>query len=258
MDLELQGKVVWVTGASDGLGAATARRLAEEGAQLALCARGQERLEAVARELTQKGAAVLAVPTDVSKAAEVERFAHAALERFKVVDAIINNAGTAASLPFPELNDAAWQADLDLKLFGAIRLIRAALPHFPVSGGSILNMLAVGAKTPGARSAPSSVSRAAGMALTKTLSKELGPRSIRVNAVLIGLVESGQWQRKAAAEKRDVKELYAQMVKDFGVPLGRVARAEELADLAAFLVSRRSAYITGTAINFDGGLSPAV
>jgi NAD(P)-dependent dehydrogenase (short-subunit alcohol dehydrogenase family) len=102
------------------------------------------------------------------------------------------------------------------------------------------------------------VSRAAGMALTKVLSRELGPRGIRVNAVLIGLVESGQWDRRAAGRGIGTGELYQEMGAGSGIPLGRVGRAEEFADLAAYLLSPRSSYVTGTAINLDGGLSAAV
>jgi NAD(P)-dependent dehydrogenase (short-subunit alcohol dehydrogenase family) len=102
------------------------------------------------------------------------------------------------------------------------------------------------------------VSRAAGLALTKVLSKELGPRGVRVNAVLIGLVESGQWERTAAAQGIGTAELYQRMSQGAGIPLGRVGRAEEFADLVAFLLSPRSSYVSGTAINLDGGLSAAV
>lgn len=114
------------------------------------------------------------------------------------------------------------------------------------------------AKAPGAGSTPTSVSRAAGLALTKALSKELGPDNIRVNAVLVGLVESGQWTRQAEQRGIAVEELYATMGRDSGIPLGRVGRAEEFADLVAFLLSDRAGYVTGTGINFDGGLSPVV
>jgi len=105
---------------------------------------------------------------------------------------------------------------------------------------------------------PTSVSRAAGMALTKALSKEVGPRNVRVNAVLIGLVESGQWDRLAAASGTPVEQLYETMAKNSGIPLGRVGRAEEFADLAAFLLSPRAGYVSGTAINLDGGLCAVV
>jgi NAD(P)-dependent dehydrogenase (short-subunit alcohol dehydrogenase family) len=235
-----------------------ARRLASEGARLALCARRETQLNAFADELRRTGAEVLAVPTDVTQAAALERFAQAATERFGRLDALINNAGSGAAQPFDAVDDAAWAADFELKLFAAIRLTRAALPLLRASRGAVLNILALAAKAPGARTLPSSVTRAAGMALSKALSRDFGPLGVRVNAVLIGIVDSAQWERRARDRNVPLQALYEQMAKDLPIPLGRVGKAEELADLAAFLVSPRAAYITGTAVNFDGGLSPAV
>jgi NAD(P)-dependent dehydrogenase (short-subunit alcohol dehydrogenase family) len=139
-----------------------------------------------------------------------------------------------------------------------VRLTRLALPQLRRSKGSVLFTLAMAAKAPGAASTPSAVSRAAGMALMKALSKELGPDGIRVNAVLIGLIESGQWVRGAASSGLSLPDFYARLAEGAGIPLGRVGRSEEFADLAAFLLSDRAAYITGVGINFDGGISPVV
>jgi NAD(P)-dependent dehydrogenase (short-subunit alcohol dehydrogenase family) len=259
MDLELGGKVVLVTGGSDGLGAAVARRLVREGARVALCARNPERLEAAATALREAGGDVLSVVTDVTRAEQVERFVDAAVERWGRVDGLVNNAGAAAARPFADLDDAAWEADLQLKLFAAARASRRALPHLRAAGGgSIVNVLAIAAKAPGPQSMPSSVSRAAGMALTKSLSKELGPEGIRVNAVLPGLIESGQWERRAAATGQPVEAVYTQLSKGSGIPLGRMGRAEEFADVVAFLLSPRSGFVSGVALNVDGGQSPVV
>jgi NAD(P)-dependent dehydrogenase (short-subunit alcohol dehydrogenase family) len=117
-------------------------------------------------------------------------------------------------------------------------------------------VLAVAAKAPGAGSLPTSASRAAGLALTKAMANELGPAGVRVNAVLIGLVESGQWRRRAEAQGRTAGEVYAGLVAGNDIPLGRVGRAEEFADLAAYLLSDRASYVTGAGVNLDGGLSP--
>ncbi|MCY0997846.1 SDR family oxidoreductase [Myxococcus sp. MISCRS1] len=258
MDLELGGKVVLVTGGSDGLGAAVARRLVREGAKVALCARGAERLAATAEALRAEGGDVLAVQADVSRAWEVEHFVDAAHARWGRVDALVNNAGTAAARPFASVSDAEWEADLQLKLFAAVRASRHVLPLLSeAGGGAIVNVLAIGAKTPGAQSTPSSVSRAAGLALTKALSKELGPRNIRVNAVLVGIIESGQWVRRAQELGKPVETFQAEMARNAGIPLGRVGRADEFADVVAFLLSPRGGYISGAAINVDGGLSGA-
>jgi len=132
------------------------------------------------------------------------------------------------------------------------------LPHLRRSPApSIVNTLAIGAKTPGAVSMPSSVTRAAGLALTKALSRELGPDNVRVNAVLIGLIESGQWRRRAEASGRQPPDFYAGLAREAGVPIGRVGRAGEFADLVAYLLSSRASYVTGAAINLDGGLCTA-
>ncbi len=258
MDLGLTGQVALVTGGSDGLGRATAERLAQEGAAVAICARGAERLRAVAERIRGRGGTVLEVEADVTRPADLERLVAATLARFGRLDILINNAGTSAAHPFEQVDDAAWQADLDLKLFAAIRLIRLCLPALRRTGaGRIVNILNTAAKAPPARSVPTSVSRAAGLALTKALSKELAPEGIRVNAVCIGLVKSGQWERRweQAGRPGTLEEYYARVAREWGVPLGRIADAEELAALVAFLVSEPARYITGVAINFDGGLA---
>ena len=152
---------------------------------------------------------------------------------------------------------------MDLELVGKVVLITGgtdglglALAQRLVAEGAALYPLAIGAKAPGPASEPSSVSRAAGLALMKALSKELGPEGIRVNAILIGFIEAGQWVRLAANSGTELPVLYERMAADAKIPLGRVGRAEEFADLASFLLSARASYLTGTAINLDGGLSP--
>jgi NAD(P)-dependent dehydrogenase (short-subunit alcohol dehydrogenase family) len=257
MDLELKDKVVLVTGGSDGLGAALVRRLGAEGARVALCGRSSERVEAVAKELAATGADVIGVTADVTKTADLERFVGVAVERWGRIDALVNNAGRSAAGPFEAQSDEVWEQDLQLKLHAAVRATRLVLPHLrSAGGGSVVNTLAVAAKAPSGGSTPTSVSRAAGLALTKALSHELGPDKIRVNAVLIGLIESGQWVRKAEQQGIALDDLYNSL--SAGIPLGRVGRAVEFADLVAFLLSARGAYITGTGINLDGGLSPVV
>jgi NAD(P)-dependent dehydrogenase (short-subunit alcohol dehydrogenase family) len=258
MDLGLGGKVAVITGGSDGLGRATALRLAAEGAAVAICARGAQRLGAVAEEVRRAGGQVLEQAADVTRPGDMERFVGAALERFGRIDILVNNAGTSAARAFDTLDDAAWQADLDLKLFAAVRMIRLCVPAMRQLGaGRIVNILNTAAKQPPARSLPTSASRAAGLALTKTLSRELAGDGILVNAVCIGLVQSGQWERRWAADGRPgtLEAYYEKVAREQEVPVGRIAAADELGALVAFLVSSQAAYLTGVAINFDGGLA---
>jgi NAD(P)-dependent dehydrogenase (short-subunit alcohol dehydrogenase family) len=256
VDLELRDRVVLVTGGSQGLGLAVAERLVHEGARVGICARDEARLQAAARQLAAVGGDVLAVPADVTAAGDAERFVDAALARWGRVEGLVNNAGAHAAGGFESITDEAWRADLDLKLMAAVRMTRAALSPLRTAEGAIVNVLNVFAKAPGAGTLPTSVSRAAGLALGKALSRELGPHGVRVNAVVVGFVKSGQWARLSAQTGKPEAELYEQFTRDLGIPIGRVGESHELADAVAYLLSRRASYITGAALNVDGGLCP--
>jgi NAD(P)-dependent dehydrogenase (short-subunit alcohol dehydrogenase family) len=257
VDLRLDGTVTLITGGTDGLGAALAERLVEEGGRVAICGRDPDRLAAAHERLAAAGGDVVAVRADVTVPGEVEAFVGAALDSWGRVDALVNNAGRSATGLLAEVGDDAWAEDLDLKVIAAVRATRLVVPYLVAGGGgAVLNVLAVAGKAPAAGSLPTAASRAAGLAVTKALSKELGPAGVRVNAVLIGVIESGQWRRRAEAQGRPVDELYAEL--GAGVPLGRVGREEEFADLAAYLISDRASYVTGAAVNLDGGTSPVV
>jgi NAD(P)-dependent dehydrogenase (short-subunit alcohol dehydrogenase family) len=262
MDLGLAGKVAIVTGGSEGIGRATVRSLGREGARVVVCARRADVLERATGELAEEiGAQLVPVVADVSHESDIERLVQTAIDRFGRLDILVNNAGTSQAHAFESVTDQAWQADLDLKLFGAIRTIRQAIPHLrQAGGGSIVNLLNIGAKQPGPASVPTSVSRAAGMALTKALSKELAKDRIRVNAVLIGLIKSAQHERRWRAEGASVpiEQFYAERAQERAIPLGRYGEADEVGDLIAYLSSARGAYLTGVAINMDGGSSAVV
>jgi NAD(P)-dependent dehydrogenase (short-subunit alcohol dehydrogenase family) len=254
MDLELKGKVAIVTGGSQGIGKATALRLAVEGASVVIAARGRELLDQVALEIRAAGGKVAAVSADVSRAEDCARLVAEAVKAFGRLDILVNNAGTSATGEFESVTDDIWQADFELKLFAAIRLARLAIPHMKQQGGGrIVNITNIGAKQPRAKSMPTTVTRAAGLAFTKALSKEFAPHQILVNTVCIGLVRAGQHERKAAKAGIAVEQIYADMAKD--IPLGRVGRAEEVANAIAFLASAAASYVTGTSINLDGGTS---
>ncbi len=180
-------------------------------------------------------------------------------EHFGRLDILVNNAGTSAARPFDQVDTGLWNQDLDLKLFGAIHCSRAALPYFRQSGGgAIVNIATSAAKTPPASSLPTSVSRAAGLALTNAMSKDLAPVGIRVNAVCIGLIRSDQIEK---AWKQSAPELtWEQFAKDpkHDIPLGRIGNTSEAANVIAFLVSDAASYVTGTAVNVDGGKGAAL
>jgi len=259
MEVTLDGRVAVITGGSKGLGLAIALRLAQSGADVALVARRLEVLEE-ARELVSKHAKgrVHVFACDVSKADEVTRAYQAVMQTYGHIDIVVNNAGTSQTGEFTSVTDEVWQADLDLKLFAAIRLTRLAWPQMVERRwGRVINVLNIGAKAPKAGSAPTSVSRAAGMALTKILAGEGAPHNVLVNALHVGLIDSDQWVRKYAASGT---ESYNAFLADMGkaVPLGRVGTAEEFANVACFLASDLASYVTGTSINVDGNLSPVM
>ncbi|MEX2080759.1 MAG: SDR family NAD(P)-dependent oxidoreductase [Dehalococcoidia bacterium] len=259
MELGLTGKAALITGGSEGIGKATALELAREGTSVAICARRPDVLAAAAEEIRAAGGAIEAIQADVTNPEECQRVVAATVQRFGRLDILVNNAGTSAAAPFESVGDDAWGYDLDLKLMAAVRCSRAALPHMRAAGaGRIVNITAVSGKHPGASSLPTSVSRAAGIALTKAMSKDLASENILVNAVCIGLVKSGQIERAARARFPEGDLAAAYQAMGANVPLRRVGEAEEVAALIAFLVSARASFITGVAINADGGMSAVV
>jgi NAD(P)-dependent dehydrogenase (short-subunit alcohol dehydrogenase family) len=175
------------------------------------------------------------------------------------VDILVNNAGQSAAGRFAEVTDEQWYSDIDLKLMAAVRLSRLVWPHMEDQRwGRIINVLNVYAKTPDAGTAPTSVTRAAGMALTKVLAGEGAPHNILVNAMLIGFIKSDQIARRYAASGTD--QSFDDFVAAAGarLPMGRMGEAEEVANLAMFLAAPASSYVTGCAINMDGGVSKVV
>lgn len=258
IEMRMTGRNALVTGGSKGIGLAIATNFAMAGANVAIVGRRADALEE-AKVIIAKSAKtkIVMISADVSKAEECARIVAEAQKGLGQIDVLVNNAGTSQRGDFETVTDEIWQADLDLKLFGAIRLARATLPGMKSRRwGRIINILNTGAKAPKASSAPTSVTRAAGMALTKVLANEGAPHNVLVNALLVGLIESEQHERKAGGNPQKLAELYDQMGK--GVPMGRVGKAEEFANMALFLASDAGSYITGTAINIDGGTSPVV
>jgi NAD(P)-dependent dehydrogenase (short-subunit alcohol dehydrogenase family) len=260
MEIKLDGRAAIITGGSKGLGLAMARRFSSSGADVAILARRPEALEEARADLltTAKGK-VIAISCDVSKADAIARAYDSAMKGLGRIDIVVNNAGTSRTGPFETVTDEIWQEDLDLKLFAAIRLTRLAWPQMRERNwGRVINVLNIGAKAPRANSAPTTISRAAGMALTKVLAGEGAPHNILVNAMLVGLIITEQvkkWHQQRAANIT-LEEHIANTGKP--VPMGRMGTAEEFANLACFLASDQGGYITGTAINVDGGMSPVM
>ncbi|RAR38986.1 SDR family NAD(P)-dependent oxidoreductase [Paenibacillus sp. MDMC362] len=260
MDLGLTGRVVLITGGSRGIGLETAVAFALEGAQVAICARDEAQLKAAADHIRQAAdIKTLTIAADVTKPEDCIRAVTETVRHYRRLDILVNNAGTAAARPFGLIDDEQWASDLELKLFGAIRFARAAVPHMRESGGgAIINVTTSWAKTPPAASMPSSVSRAAGQAMTKAMSHDLAKDQIRVNTVCIGTIRSAQLE---ARWKRESPELtWEQYARDprHNIPLGRIGNTEEAAKVIVFMASDAASYVTGTSINIDGGAAPSL
>jgi len=260
MQLTMNGRNALITGGSLGIGRAIARGFVGAGANVAIVARRQEVLDEAKAEIGSAGnGKVVTIAADVATAEGcADAFAQAEKELGQI-DVLVNNAGSSARAPFPDITDEDWQSDIDLKLFAAIRLTRLAFPKMKErKWGRVINILNTGAKAPPAEGAPTAVTRAAGMALTKVLAGEGAAHNVLVNSLHVGRIESDQWVKRHAAENkgRSLEEFYAEMGKP--LPMGRVGTAEEFANAAVFLASDQGSYITGAAINVDGGLSPAV
>jgi 3-oxoacyl-[acyl-carrier protein] reductase len=258
VEIDLAGRVAVVTGGSKGIGLAVATRFAASGADVVIVARGREGLDLALKTIraTARGR-VIAVQGDVALTADIQRIYDEAMAAFGKIDILVNNAGVSRNAPFEQVTDEIWREDFDQKLFAAIRLTRLVWPQLKARRwGRIINTLNIGAKAPRPASAPTSVTRAAGMALTKVLAGEGGPFNVLVNALLIGFIEADQHVRAAARLGISTEDYLNQRAKE--IPLGRPGRAEEFANLACFLVSDAGSYITGAAINVDGGLSRVV
>lgn len=260
MLLDLTGKIALVTGGSRGLGKAVARRFAQSGARVAILARDLTVLEAATQEITAAGGRpALGIACDVTIEEEIERAVSQVLKEFNRVDILVNNAGSSYRRPFQELTRADISADMNLKLFAAVRISQLVVPGMQQQRwGRIINVATVNAKAPKAGSAPTTLTRAAGLTLTKVLAQELAAYNILVNALCVGAIKSNQWEtrHRNSAPHLSYEEFLEPTART--VPLGRLGDPEEFANVACFLASDAASYITGTAINVDGGLSPVL
>ncbi len=259
MDLGLRDKVAIVMAASKGLGRACAAALAAEGAGVTIGARGAQALEKTALEIQQATRSrVLAVPTDVTKAEDMEAIVTATVREFGRIDILVNNAGGPPAGKFESFGDAQWQAAFELNLLSTVRLVRLVLPHMRKTGsGRIITIVSTSVKQPIDGLILSNAIRSGVVGLAKTLSVELAPDNITVNNVCPGRILTDRLRQiyhinervqQGVSEEAVLKE----MAQD--VPMGRVGKPEELGALVAFLASQQAAYITGTTIQVDGGL----
>ena len=263
MDLGLEGKIAIVTGGSDGIGKAAATALATEGAKVAIVGRTQSKLDGAVEEIkSESGGTVIGVAADVSVESDVQAMVDKVVHEYGGVDILVNNAGTSSATTLENMTDDALKIDFGIKVYGAIYCARAVLPYLKKSGtGVILNTTTPGGKAAGPGSQPTSLSRSAGISLTKSWAGELAEHNIRVNTVCVGVLKSGQHRtRWEAMNAKDPNYSLDDHWKAVGgrVPLGRIGEAREAGDVICFLASARASYVTGTAINVDGGTAPVV
>ncbi|MER7811683.1 SDR family oxidoreductase [Streptomyces sp900116325] len=260
MDLGLADRSILVTGGSSGVGLATVRMLLAEGARVATCGRRADALTAALDGLAGLDRLHHA-PCDVRDEAAVKAFTEEAADRFGGLDGLVNNAGASRMKPFAETTADDWRDELELKFFGVLNPLHAALPHLRKSGNaSVVNINAVLAKQPETRLMTTSAARAGILNLSTSLSKELAPDGIRVNSVCLGLVDTGQWERRYAASGSplDYTAWQAELAADRGIALGRLGNADEVAYAVTTLLSPRASYITGTTVDVCGGVNRSV
>jgi 3-oxoacyl-[acyl-carrier protein] reductase len=260
MDIRLDGRSAIITGGSKGLGLAMATRFAQSGADVAILARGIGAIEeAVATIRKSAKGKVKGFVCDVGKLGDTQDAYDKVMAAFGKVDILVNNAGESRLGAFETITDQMWQDDIEQKLMGAIRMTRLAWPQMKQRRwGRVINVLSINAKHSRAGGAPTTVSRAAGLALTKVLAGEGAPHNVLVNALMVGSIVSDQIARRQKARKdgATLEDMIAEVGKD--IPLGRMGRAEEFANVACFLASEHASYVAGTAIPVDGGKAPFI
>jgi 3-oxoacyl-[acyl-carrier protein] reductase len=257
MDLGLKDRVALVCGASKGLGRAVAQGLAQEGVKLAICSRTKGSILQAAEEIRQTtGVETLGLAVDLSKTEEARRFFREALGHFGRIDILVNNAGGPPSLPFAEIEDSQWQSAFELTLMSAVVLIKEALPVMQEKRfGRIINLTSVAVKQPLEGLILSNTLRAGLIGLAKTLSNAYAAHNILINNVCPGytLTERVRNLSRVTAERRGLSPEAVIQEWESRIPMGRLGRPEELANLVVFLASERAGYITGTTTQVDGG-----
>ena len=263
MDLQLTGKVAMVAASSRGLGRASAIGLAREGVKLSLAARSAETLAKVADEIREEtGEDVLTVPTDVTQADQIQRWADQTMERFGGVDILVTNAGGPPHGVWDDFqSDEAWVQAFELNMLSTIRMIRAVVPSMRARGGGrILNIQSSSVKAPIGNLILSNTIRPGVAGLAKSLSRELAGDNILVNTVCPGAIYTDRLRSGTLdqAQRAGISEEEAVAARTQNIPLKRFGTPEEFANMVVFLASGRASYVTGSAIMVDGGSFAAI